>query len=990
MKSLLFFSFALLIYAKGNIPIVLSSDRDENIAQSFEVCYSGILGSFIEDPYTKNLWYVSYELKGEIQDSATGDFAVCLVGQLPDGKGPYVVYRLNKLSEYPGDIGEIAYCVENCDIGKVFGEPIVKNGKESEELSYKTKRFNFGKTTYPSVRWLSKDNSFPNDNISGIKQSHFFTSFQSTEEFFDFKISKERNEKLVKFHFPLGDISDTNRQINHDIETAPFYTSNGCWLIIPSSNFHQRNYTKLPLSHYTYRYTDFVLVKKQLLKIYSLNESTGGLLDFQCSSPGWRESTGREILETKPDPLGNKTFVENSILTGVDYSAYSPLDEPNKLHIVYQPGFESDSCYPEDKTCEHKPNERRMAGDLVYVVFERVNSEEGGPSIVSVPALGANITKHCAFQGWEYSPKFSRDKSRLFFLAMSKKGDDRSKSNLYVVNTDSINSEFKCNDKGKKKNVFSLTSKFEGRRNIKFDYPILTYSLTPDLKQIVIVFEEKGESVVRFYKYNKEKNEIVYEYPETISGIGKIYDISSEGFHTSLHGHPIYYVIHSQLNHPPSISRCYFSKTRFICGNRYSPIHTTSYGKVIDSPEARRVSIQRMPVKRISNYDKNSESNSTIDVFILKPRKSNGQAIISVHGGPNEAWDGRFSPRDFRLAELGYTIYMPNPAGSTGYGYDFTSIGSRRWGTVIFNDIKDVIEEIDRKDNYKKLYLMGFSFGGYMVNWVQTSPDAELREKIDAYIAVSGLFDIREFASSTDQLWFPEHQLGCSYPESLRDRRCELDVVSDRDPKYVKFTEHCRNHPPPFCKSNFICPSFNQVPDPDPESILVSQNPACRVDNLVPQSRPTLIISGGGDQRIPFIYNVQPMLNAYRGACAPHTVQKEEHFGHDVPGHRAENQGNLIDRWLQDIETCDLRKENGDIKQGADYLNCEYQIDRRTDKLRFNPYAINRTSKKFVFDNPICYQQFGMLDEVSEASCYEPDTNWNEPHLNASCLSVRN
>ena len=99
--------------------------------------------------------------------------------------------------------------------------------------------------------------------------------------------------------------------------------------------------------------------------------------------------------------------------------------------------------------------------------------------------------------------------------------------------------------------------------------------------------------------------------------------------------------------------------------------------------------------------------------------------ILLMHGGPHGAYGNDFSFDRQLLAAQGYMVLYTNPRASTGYGEAF------RWGTWGgwgFNDYDDVMAGVDHAiANYDidtaRMGVTGYSYGGYLTNWVITQTD---------------------------------------------------------------------------------------------------------------------------------------------------------------------------------------------------------------------------------------------------------------------------
>jgi dipeptidyl aminopeptidase/acylaminoacyl peptidase len=94
--------------------------------------------------------------------------------------------------------------------------------------------------------------------------------------------------------------------------------------------------------------------------------------------------------------------------------------------------------------------------------------------------------------------------------------------------------------------------------------------------------------------------------------------------------------------------------------------------------------------------------------------------IVAVHGGPNSHFPiGPFPLGMQARAAAGYIVMLPNPRGSTSYGDKFTQACVGDWGG---GDFKDIMAGVDRliergEVHPDKLYIEGYSYGGFMSSW---------------------------------------------------------------------------------------------------------------------------------------------------------------------------------------------------------------------------------------------------------------------------------
>ncbi|ANM32130.1 hypothetical protein ABI59_06840 [Acidobacteria bacterium Mor1] len=150
-----------------------------------------------------------------------------------------------------------------------------------------------------------------------------------------------------------------------------------------------------------------------------------------------------------------------------------------------------------------------------------------------------------------------------------------------------------------------------------------------------------------------------------------------------------------------------------------------------------------------------------IHVFLIKPHgfdpSKKYPTILNVHGGPQGMWSDAFRGDWQVYPGAGYVVAFANPHGSTGYGQALTEQISGDWGGAVFEDlmkVSDALEKLDYVDA-DRMGAMGWSYGGYMMNWFQGHTD-----RFKCLADMMGLFDLRSFYYATEELWFPEWDLG--------------------------------------------------------------------------------------------------------------------------------------------------------------------------------------------------------------------------------------
>jgi dipeptidyl aminopeptidase/acylaminoacyl peptidase len=104
----------------------------------------------------------------------------------------------------------------------------------------------------------------------------------------------------------------------------------------------------------------------------------------------------------------------------------------------------------------------------------------------------------------------------------------------------------------------------------------------------------------------------------------------------------------------------------------------------------------------------------------------------------------------------GYVVAFPNPHGSTGYGEAYTAEISGDWVGKVFEDlmkVTDALEKLPYVDK-NKMGAMGWSYGGYMMDWFQAKT-----KRFKCLASMMGVYDLTSMWGSTEELWFVNHDL---------------------------------------------------------------------------------------------------------------------------------------------------------------------------------------------------------------------------------------
>lgn len=134
--------------------------------------------------------------------------------------------------------------------------------------------------------------------------------------------------------------------------------------------------------------------------------------------------------------------------------------------------------------------------------------------------------------------------------------------------------------------------------------------------------------------------------------------------------------------------------------------------------------------------------------------------MFLIHGGPQGAWEDNFHYRwNLQMfAGAGYVVVAPNPRGSTGYGQKFTDEISGDWGGKVYTDLMNAYDYAVKNFTYidpKNTFASGASYGGYMINWIEGHTNT-----FNALFCHNGTFNLESMWGTTEELWFPEWELG--------------------------------------------------------------------------------------------------------------------------------------------------------------------------------------------------------------------------------------
>ncbi len=144
---------------------------------------------------------------------------------------------------------------------------------------------------------------------------------------------------------------------------------------------------------------------------------------------------------------------------------------------------------------------------------------------------------------------------------------------------------------------------------------------------------------------------------------------------------------------------------------------------------------------------------------------------LNIHGGPH-GYHPNPAPGAFvshqAMAAAGYVVLLPNPRGSATYGEAFSLACVKDWGGKDYEDTMAGVDELVRRGvaDPERLFVGGYSYGGYMTGWTVGHTDRFRAAVIGA--PVSDL--VSKFGESDLPTWYP-YEIGGTHwenPEAYR------------------------------------------------------------------------------------------------------------------------------------------------------------------------------------------------------------------------------
>jgi dipeptidyl aminopeptidase/acylaminoacyl peptidase len=162
-----------------------------------------------------------------------------------------------------------------------------------------------------------------------------------------------------------------------------------------------------------------------------------------------------------------------------------------------------------------------------------------------------------------------------------------------------------------------------------------------------------------------------------------------------------------------------------------------------------------------------TEDNHTMGVWVIYPPDFDPAkkypTLLYCQGGPQSALSQFYSFRwNFQLmAANEYIIVAPNRRGMPGWGVKWNEVISKDWGGEPMQDYLTAIDALSQEPyvDVNRLGCVGASYGGYSVYMLAGMHN----NRFKTFIAHDGLFDLKSWYGTTEELWFANWDIGGPY-----------------------------------------------------------------------------------------------------------------------------------------------------------------------------------------------------------------------------------
>lgn len=341
--------------------------------------------------------------------------------------------------------------------------------------------------------------------------------------------------------------------------------------------------------------------------------------------------------------------------------------------------------------------------------------------------IATGTTKNLSegMMGYDTNPAFNKAGDKLAWLSMKEDGYEADKNDIILMDV-------------KSGNKVNLTE--------KWDETVQSFKFSDDGSRIFFIAVMNGTE--QLFQIDLRLR-MAPGSPQAIRQITKgQWDVSSIA---AQHGNTLY-VHRNDMNHAADI---YAVNLLNGAMTQVTNINKNTYDNLAMS----RVD---------ARYIKTSDDKNMLAWVIYPPDFDPARkypTLLYCQGGPQSALSQSYSFRwNFQLmAAQGYIIIAPNRRGMPGHGVEWNRAISGDWGGQPMKDYLAAIDDIAKEPYVDKnrLGCVGASYGGYSVYMLAGIHN----KRFKTFIAHDGLFDLKSWYGTTEELWFANKDIGGNYWE---------------------------------------------------------------------------------------------------------------------------------------------------------------------------------------------------------------------------------
>jgi dipeptidyl aminopeptidase/acylaminoacyl peptidase len=341
-----------------------------------------------------------------------------------------------------------------------------------------------------------------------------------------------------------------------------------------------------------------------------------------------------------------------------------------------------------------------------------------------------NITK--GMMGYDMQPAYNKDGSLLAWTSMRRDGFEADKNDIYVLNTQTKWMAKLTGDFDETVSSF----KWKSKQALHFIAPTKGTEQLFALTVPVIDEQTRGAAIQQITKGDFDVNGIVGFAADAVI------------------------VTRTDMNHANEIYKYDLTKNQFT---NLSNANTKAY---------EHIKMSDVKMEYVTTVD-----GQQMGVWVVYPPDFDPNkkypTLLYCQGGPQSALSQFYSFRwNFQLmAAQGYIVVAPNRRGMPGWGTKWNEAISGDWGGKPMDDYLSAIDAFAAHPYVDKnrLGCVGASYGGYSVFMLAGIH----QNRFKTFISHCGLFDLKSWYGTTEELWFANWDIGGNYwqdskPESYK------------------------------------------------------------------------------------------------------------------------------------------------------------------------------------------------------------------------------